>query len=374
MDRLPVLSAGRPARAEPAMPPAPQARWTPWLMALGLASLATSVVLVAITFGPYSAGDTSTPAPESSDRRAVAVAYVDVEGGVRPLFPAAPGRVTDAPVPEGKEVEEGAVLLRIDDSLAKAKLRGAKLELRLAQEKLVQARKLVPQHQKVIEMQEGGVAAAKKNLASMVALASKAKRLFENNVGGSREDIDAANNKVEEANELIRGAQARLDRDKMLDPHSAVRLAETDVEAKKEAVEAAQLQVDQCRITAPCKGVVLRRLVNVGEVLGQTRNRPAIEFCPSGDRIVRAEVEQEFAGRLRLGQVVRISDDITGSGDWPGEVSRISDWFTQRRAVLLEPMQYNDIRTLEVIIRLKSDPKNALRINQRVRVTLDGAD
>jgi hypothetical protein len=35
-------------------------------------------------------------------------------------------------------------------------------------------------------------------------------------------------------------------------------------------------------------------------------------------------------------------------------------------------MQYNDIRTLEVIIRLKHDPKNALRINQRVRVKLDG--
>jgi multidrug resistance efflux pump len=373
MDRYPVLTAGRPARPD-APPPAPRARWSPWLMALGLASLATSVVIVAVTLGQGPGGEPPAAPSDSPERRAVAVAYVDVEGGVRPLFPVAPGRVIEAPVPEGKEVEEGTVLLRIDDALAKAKLRAARYELQAAEEKLVQARKLVPQHEKSVESQKSAVAAARLNLAAMVSLRDRAKRLYDTNVGGSKEELDAANSKVEGANEEIRGAQALLDRSMLLDPKSAVRLAETDVAGKKEAVEAAQLLVDQCRIPAPCKGVILRRLVNVGEMLGPTRTRPAIEFCPSGDRIVRAEVEQEFAGRLRVGQKVHISDDITGAGDWNGEVSRISDWYTQRRAVLLEPMQYNDVRTLEVIIRLKHDPKNALRINQRVRVKLDGAD
>ena len=149
-------------------------------------------------------------------------------------------------------------------------------------------------------------------------------------------------------------------------------MATIEVDGKKKQVEKAQLGVRECTIFAPCKGVILRRLVNVGEVLGQTPNRPAVEFCPSGDRIVRAEVEQEFAGKLFVGQKAEITDDMTGSGEWHGEVMRISDWFTQRRAVLLEPMQYNDIRTLEVIIRMKPDAKNPLRINQRVRVKLAG--
>ena len=101
-------------------------------------------------------------------------------------------------------------------------------------------------------------------------------------------------------------------------------------------------------------------------------SRPALEFCPEGDMIVRAEVEQEFAGKLTPNMRVTITDDVTNKGEWTGEVTRISDWFTHRRAVIMEPMQYNDIRTLEVIIRVTPNPANPLRINQRVRVKLEG--
>jgi hypothetical protein len=52
-------------------------------------------------------------------------------------------------------------------------------------------------------------------------------------------------------------------------------------------------------------------------------------------------------------------------------VTRLSDWYTHRRSILLEPMQFNDVRTLESIITL--DPgQPMLRIGQRMRVTLGG--
>ena len=73
-----------------------------------------------------------------------------------------------------------------------------------------------------------------------------------------------------------------------------------------------------------------------------------------------------------MSQHVDVPKVLTGAGGWQGEVVRISDWYTQRRAVLLEPMQYNDIRTLDVILRLKPDAANPLLINQRVRVRLAG--
>jgi hypothetical protein len=48
---------------------------------------------------------------------------------------------------------------------------------------------------------------------------------------------------------------------------------------------------------------------------------------------------------------------------------RVSDWFTQRRSMLQEPFQYNDVRTLECIVYL--DPGSGpVRIGQRVRVTI----
>jgi hypothetical protein len=92
----------------------------------------------------------------------------------------------------------------------------------------------------------------------------------------------------------------------------------------------------------------------------------------SESRIVRAEVEQEFANRVSVGQVAKIQDDGTGGGEWRGQVVRISDWFPQRRSVQMEPMQFNDVRTMEVVIRVEPGGKEPLLIGQRVRVILDG--
>jgi HlyD family secretion protein len=101
---------------------------------------------------------------------------------------------------------------------------------------------------------------------------------------------------------------------------------------------------------------------------------PALHFCPSGDRIIRAEVEQEYAGRVKKGQKATVQDETTGAGKWTGVVIGVSRWYTQRRDIRLEPMQFNDVRTLEVIIRLDDEGSSPLRINQRVRVKLDGAE
>src|SRR5262249_21341461 len=127
----------------------------------------------------------------------------------------------------------------------------------------------------------------------------------------------------------------------------------------------------ECQILAPCKGKVIRRLVHEGEMLGASPSRPALEFCPEGDLLVRAEVEQEFVDKLTPKMTVTITDDVTNKGAWKGQVTRISEWFTQRRGGIPEPMQYNDVRTLEVLIKVKPDPNQPLRINQRVRVKLE---
>ncbi len=158
-----------------------------------------------------------------------------------------------------------------------------------------------------------------------------------------------------------------------MEPEAAVRLAELDVNAKEKQLEEAKLGVKECIVRAPCKGKVLRTLARVGEVLGANPRQPALEFCPAGDRIVRAEVEQEFAYQVSINQKARITDDArnNGSAEWSGTVTRVSDWYTQRRSPVQEPMQFNDVRTMEVIIRLDNDAKGALRIGQRVRVELD---
>jgi hypothetical protein len=84
------------------------------------------------------------------------------------------------------------------------------------------------------------------------------------------------------------------------------------------------------------------------------------------------EVEQENAARVFIGQPAEIEDDSRTGGRWKGKVVRVSDWFTHRRSMLLEPTQFNDVRTLECILEVEpgEEAKGTLplRIGQRVRV------
>ena len=64
--------------------------------------------------------------------------------------------------------------------------------------------------------------------------------------------------------------------------------------------------MEECAIKAPADGTLLRSLANVGETLGRNPQRPAPWFCPKGPRIIRAEVEQEFATRMAVGQTATI--------------------------------------------------------------------
>jgi hypothetical protein len=81
-------------------------------------------------------------------------------------------------------------------------------------------------------------------------------------------------------------------------------------------------------------------------------------------------VAQELAGRVAVGQAASARDDTTDdAATWGGKVLRVSDWYTRRRSILREPLERNDVRTLECLIAL--DPgQPPVRIGQRMRVTI----
>jgi multidrug resistance efflux pump len=125
-------------------------------------------------------------------------------------------------------------------------------------------------------------------------------------------------------------------------------------------------------LRAPQAGKVLRIFVSPGELLTTPPKRMAVQFCPDKPRVIRAEVDQAFAARVKVGLPAVVEDDGTSGPAWRGHVSRISDWYTQRRQVADEQLQLKDVRTLECLIALDPD-QPPLRIGQRVRVTINRA-
>lgn len=310
-----------------------------------------------------------TPGYEGS---VVCYGSVDVEQGITSLYPLQPGRVVEVKVKDSDYVKAGAVLLRVDDRLAQYRVREAEADLKASQAQLDQARHLPEQHRSKQAQQAAALSAVQAKVASARVQYQRVQEL-EKIRQKNAEDVTAAGELVKEAEAAERVELEKIKELLTVDPSTQVIRAESEVAARQARLDQARFALEECSMRAPQDGQVLQVLVGVGAILSGQPNQPVMVFCPGTTRIVRAEVEQEFAGRIALGQPIFIQDEGAISNQmWKGTVTRLSDWYTYRRSQGQEPMRLtnNDVRTLECIIAIEpAKDLPPLRIGQRVRVT-----
>ncbi len=317
--------------------------------------------------------DSAASRGNAAPQRAVSFGHVDVDGGLISLCPLQPGRVTEVLVREDESVQAGAILFRLEDRPAKFLVDQAQADVKAAQAQLAEARKAPHQHQSKIAQQKQVIEAMRHELESARHVLAHKRDLLQKKLAQSEEEIAAADEQVKKLESAEKAEQEKLRELELLDPNTKISQAEADVAAKESKVEQARFALEECSLRAPSAGKILRIFVNPGDVLGSNSRQPAIQFCPDKPRIVRAEVEQEFAGRVTKGQAALVHDDSSAGPGWKGKVTRVSDWYTARRSILQEPLQFNDVRTLECIVEL--DPgQQAPKIGQRVRVTFGEAE
>lgn len=346
-------------------------RPTRLIWVLGLLLLIGSTAGTAWYLGPWSSNLTPPPDPsQPAPLDVVAQGHVDVPSGVVALFPALPGRVSKIFVKEGQSVSRaGEPLLALDDRLAGMKKDEAEAAWKAAtaQEKL--AEKLKDQHAIKVKQQKVAIRIAEQTERGAEAEHRRQKKLYESKAI-PEEALIVAETLVEKSRAMIDAEKARLEE---LEAHVGdadllLHRAKQEVALAQARLKQAELAVDECVIKSPAPGKVLRLQANVGDMLTAQPIQPAITFAASEPLIIRAEVDQEDTGRVKVDDIAEVMDD-TGMEmrRWEGKVIYVSDWLARRRSVLLEPGQLNDVRTLECIIKLNSNA-TGLRIGQRVRV------
>jgi multidrug resistance efflux pump len=345
-----------------------------WLF--GVALLA--ITAYGATWGLRSRADERAPASHPGESPGepglegiVCVGHVDVEAGVTPLYPSQPGRVADIQVHEDESVKAGQVILRVDDRLYRYQVQQAEQDVKAAELQLADAKKIPQQHRLKLAQQEQSIAATHSRLSAARHIADRKQKLLQN-LQVPAEEAAAAADLVKELEAAEKAEQEKLQALRLMDPATQIARAESDLAAKQAKLEQAKYAAEECVLRAPADGKILRILVGAGEMLGPQPRQPAIQFCAAGPRIVRAEVEQEFASRVAVGEIAVVADDSHATTTWRGKVIRVSDWYTHRRSIIQEPLQVNDVRTLECIIQLEAGQSQP-RIGQRVRVTLTPA-
>lgn len=346
-------------------------RWTNIVWMIGLGILAASTVGAAWILNSSRSAVAIAQGTQVANvaARVVCFGHVDMEHGVTPLYPLMSGRVTSVEVRENETVKAGQILARLDDRLPQLLIREAEADLEAAKEQLAQARKLPEQQQIKFAQQRAAIEAVVQRLTGARALLARKKELEKIEQLNPKE-TEAAAALVKELEAVELAERGKLKELELNDPATGINRAQADVDAKEARLQQARRGEQECLLKAPADGTVLRVLINPGEVLGPQPKQPAVLFCPQGQRIIRAEVEQEFAGRVAIGQTALIQDDTSAAETWKGKVVSVSDWYTHRRSILQEPFQFNDVRTLECLIAF--DPgQPQLRIGQRVRVTIE---
>jgi len=337
-------------------------RW-PWIAGILLLAVSAVGATWALNQNGPSAGKPTVKADPAIPPGVVCLGYVDVDPGVAQLHPLQQGRIVWVEK-EGAEVAKGDPLLKLEDKLPIAKVNEAKADLDNAKKQLEKAQQLPQQHKLKLEEQGKGIKAAEASRD-----AAQAEYEVKKDITKAQAVLDGYAAMVKKLDAIVEVEKLKLQELSLFDPELDIARAEADVAGKQAQLDQANVGVQETVLKAPTDGLLLRMSVQPGEVLGGNPKFAAIQFAPKGPRIVRAEVLQEWASKVQPGQTVTIEDDTYMGAKWEGKVTRISNYFAQKRSPVIEPFMFNDVRTLECIVEITS-PSADLRIGQRVRARI----
>ncbi|MHB8309649.1 MAG: efflux RND transporter periplasmic adaptor subunit [Metallibacterium sp.] len=286
-----------------------------------LVTLCAALLLSAC--GAATTGGDPVSAPAPGDYVAVARGQVGVEGGLLQVRAAVPGLVKAVSVATNAKVAAGQTLVRLDDD-------AAHIAVQLAGADLAQAR---AQQAELIAGQPAAELRAQRLAAAAAADAASGQELAE-----ARAALGELKARVQAAAAAVQAAQARLD--------------------------AARYQLALYTVHAPVAGYVARRMVQVGARVSPDDAEPLLELLPERPLIVRAELNEAYADKVRPGMRAEVVLDAGGGRSYAAHVLRLGLTYG---AVQLGPQhdQPDDARDLECVLQLDAP---GLRVGQRVRV------
>lgn len=289
-------------------------------------SLLACVLAVAACKG----GDPKKVEPvETVPPAAVARGVIDAEPGLVTIAAPYDGVVRSLRVNEGDQVAAGAILAGLDDRLARLTLKSSEAE--------------------VAEI-EARVTAASAAVTRLDAEAARLRRLADADAG-SRQDADRARDAARQARDELTAAQRAVDTARARGQLNAY-------------------AVDTRSVTAPVAGRIVRRWASEGGSV--TAGSPLFMLEPAGKRIVRAEVDEEFADKLKPGMTATVSLETDTSRTFKARLVRVSEMFGPNQ-IVGDPTAPSDTRSIVVILEptdAQHGGQTGLRLGQRVLVRI----
>lgn len=233
------------------------------------------------------------------------------------------GRIAEILVKEGDFVTTGQVLARMDTQVLEAQLAQAKAEVRKSENSKLTAAAVVAQRESEKQTAEAVVSQRE---AELVALEKQFKRvdsLVQSNVS-TEQELDDTRAAMESGRAALAAAKSQV-----LSAQAGIEAAKSHVIEAESAIEAAQASVariqadiEDCVLKAPRDGRVQYLISQVGEVL--SAGGRVLNMIDLNDVYMTFFLPATQAGRVQLGQEVRLILDAAPQYVIPSEVSYVS--------------------------------------------------
>lgn len=334
------------------------------LIALGIAALG-GYLLSESVYGPRGATTNVVKVKTELPWVAAAPGRVEPGSGEFRLGAAILGKVADVPIKVNDKIEEGELLIRLDDEEARARLAAAEAKEGLSRRE----RDNQPSTSGRADVTKGedGVYSAEREVTGArfeldAALAGKRRgEATDRQLADARRRLDKAEARVQRQRLAYARAQAKSNL-------PAPNRFESALTAARAEVALAATLLDKTRIRAPRAGTVLEVNTKEGEIVSPSPNQPLAVVGDMSVVRVKAEVDDGDVSKIALGRKAFVRSINFPGKDFEGTVTALSPTMATPRINPRGPRRPTDIEVLEMTIELDADDPDVRKLRPGMRV------
>lgn len=272
------------------------------------------------------------------------------------------GRVAWIGVEKGDTVQQGQVLVRLEDDEFRAQSNQARANLAAAQARLDQLRTGSRPQEKLKD--RAAVLEAEATLRNAEAEYERSEKLYKAGVS-SRAELDRALAQRDTARALVESARQASSMTDIGPRAEEIRAAQAQVQQMKAALDYAETQLAATQIKAPVSGTVLERIVERGEMVspsafGESGARTSVvSLADLNDLQIELDISQVDFARLQMGQRAEIIPEAFSNLKYTGFIAEIAPEANRAKA------------TVQVKVKVEN-PDAQLRPEMNARVNFIG--
>jgi HlyD family secretion protein len=230
-----------------------------------------------------------------------------------------PGRIVDLPIEEGQQVEQGALLARLDDADYKQRVSVDEATVRVRESSL--ALTLAGTRQQEVKAAQQTMLDAQADLDEKKIDNQRAQQLFvKDEVSAQERDLTATALKRAEA--IFKASQQRYNEAVEGSRKEDIAIAHANLNEAGANLGLSQVNLGYTILRAPFAGVVTVRQAELGEVVSP--GSPVITLSDLDHIWLRAYVAETDLGRIHWGQEATITTDTYPGKQYHGRISFIS--------------------------------------------------